>query len=197
MTQRTKEFISTAAEALDHAITTLFDVSYSAASKFLRPAKSMYMNRCCSPYTWCRLPTRRHFPCLFMRYRWSVLFFVDRQIHRLTADVILPDAENGQFCSQDSTTNSAPKCKLKQSEVSPYYRPRGPLRGQQRYSSTLFLEPRHTRWIRVVNTTPGRLYPRERPGTHCTESWVGLGAGLDKCGKSRPHRDSIPGPSSP
>jgi hypothetical protein len=26
---------------------------------------------------------------------------------------------------------------------------------------------------------------------------VGLRVGLDRCGKSRPHRDSIPGPSSP
>ena len=33
---------------------------------------------------------------------------------------------------------------------------------------------------------PGRLYPRERPGSHCTGGWVGLGAGLDRCGKSRP-----------
>jgi hypothetical protein len=32
---------------------------------------------------------------------------------------------------------------------------------------------------------PGRLYPRERPGTHCTGGWVGPGAGLDRCGKSR------------
>jgi hypothetical protein len=32
---------------------------------------------------------------------------------------------------------------------------------------------------------PGRLYPRERPGTHCTGGWVGPGAGLDRCRKSR------------
>ena len=40
-------------------------------------------------------------------------------------------------------------------------------------------------------------YRRERPGTHSTGGWVGLRAGLDRCGKSRPHRDSIPGPSNP
>ena len=40
---------------------------------------------------------------------------------------------------------------------------------------------------------PGRtLYPRERHGTHCTGGWVGPRAGLDRCGKSRPHRDPIP-----
>ena len=32
---------------------------------------------------------------------------------------------------------------------------------------------------------PGRLYPRESPGTHCTEGWVGLRAGLEGCGKPR------------
>jgi len=26
---------------------------------------------------------------------------------------------------------------------------------------------------------PDRLYPRERPGTHCTGDWVGHRAGLD------------------
>jgi hypothetical protein len=41
---------------------------------------------------------------------------------------------------------------------------------------------------------PGRFIPREIPGTHCTGGWVGPRAGLDRCGKSRPHRDSIPGP---
>jgi hypothetical protein len=31
----------------------------------------------------------------------------------------------------------------------------------------------------VVSTTPRPLYPRERPGTHCTGGWVGPRAGLD------------------
>jgi len=37
----------------------------------------------------------------------------------------------------------------------------------------------------VVNTTPRPLYPRERPGTHYIEGYVGRRAGLDGCGKSR------------
>jgi hypothetical protein len=37
----------------------------------------------------------------------------------------------------------------------------------------------------------------ERPGTLCTGGCVGPRAGLDRCGKSRPQRDSIPGPSRP
>ena len=44
---------------------------------------------------------------------------------------------------------------------------------------------------------PATLYPREILGTHCTGGWVVLRDGLDWCGKSRPHRYSIPGPSSP
>jgi hypothetical protein len=32
--------------------------------------------------------------------------------------------------------------------------------------------------------------PQGRPGTHCIGGWVGTKAGLDECGKSRPHRDS-------
>jgi hypothetical protein len=47
------------------------------------------------------------------------------------------------------------------------------------------------------HATPLPLYPRERPGTHCIGGWVGPRAGLDGCGKSHPHRDSIPGPSIP
>ena len=43
----------------------------------------------------------------------------------------------------------------------------------------------------------GRFYLQERPGTHCIGGWVGPRAGLYGCGKSHPHRDLIPGPSSP
>jgi hypothetical protein len=49
----------------------------------------------------------------------------------------------------------------------------------------------------VVSTTPRPLYPRKRPGTHCTGGWVGPRAGLDVCETSRPHLNSSPGPSSP
>jgi hypothetical protein len=49
----------------------------------------------------------------------------------------------------------------------------------------------------VVSTTPRPLYPRERPGTHCTGGWVGRRTGVDVCEKSRPHRDSIPEPTNP
>ena len=40
-------------------------------------------------------------------------------------------------------------------------------------------------WGWVVNATPRPLYPRERPGTHCTGGRVGPKAGLYRCGKSR------------
>jgi hypothetical protein len=35
------------------------------------------------------------------------------------------------------------------------------------------------------------------PGTHCVGGWVGPRDSLDGCVKSRPNRDSIPGPSRP
>jgi hypothetical protein len=44
---------------------------------------------------------------------------------------------------------------------------------------------------------PAALLPGKRHGTLCIEGWVGPRADLDGCEKSRPHRDSIPGPSSP
>jgi hypothetical protein len=40
---------------------------------------------------------------------------------------------------------------------------------------------------------PAALPLGKRPGAHCIEGWVGPRAGLDGCGISRPHRDSIPG----
>jgi hypothetical protein len=39
------------------------------------------------------------------------------------------------------------------------------------------------------------LPPGKRTGTHFIGGWVGPSAGLDGCRKSRPHQDSIPGPS--
>ena len=38
----------------------------------------------------------------------------------------------------------------------------------------------------VVIATPRPLYPRVRHGAHCTGGWVGLRAGLDRCGKISP-----------
>ena len=44
---------------------------------------------------------------------------------------------------------------------------------------------------------PALSLPRERPGTHCRGGWVDPRGGLDRCGKSRLRRGSIPRPSSP
>jgi len=51
--------------------------------------------------------------------------------------------------------------------------------------------------VRGQRHAPAAIYPQERPGICFAGGWVGLRAGLDRCGKSRTHRDSIPGPSSP
>jgi hypothetical protein len=40
------------------------------------------------------------------------------------------------------------------------------------------------------------LAPEKSRGTHCIGGWVGLGIGLEGCGKSRPQRGSNHGPSS-
>ena len=44
----------------------------------------------------------------------------------------------------------------------------------------------------VINATPRRLYPRERPGTNCVGGWVGLRAALDRCGKCHPSPEFDP-----
>jgi hypothetical protein len=49
----------------------------------------------------------------------------------------------------------------------------------------------------VVNAMPRPLYPEELPVTHSIEGWVSPRDGLDGCGKSLPHPDSISVPSSP
>jgi hypothetical protein len=49
----------------------------------------------------------------------------------------------------------------------------------------------------MASTKPRPLYPRERPGTHCTGGWMDPRTDLVVCEKSRPHQNSIPGPSSP
>jgi len=44
---------------------------------------------------------------------------------------------------------------------------------------------------------PAALPPGTRSVTHYIGGWVGPRAGQNGGGKSRPHRDRIPGPSSP
>jgi len=44
----------------------------------------------------------------------------------------------------------------------------------------------------VVSVKPPWFNPRERLGTHRAGGCVDLIAGVDMCGKSHPHRDSIP-----
>jgi len=41
---------------------------------------------------------------------------------------------------------------------------------------------------------PGRFTSVKETLIHCIGCWVGPEAGLDGCGKSHPHQDSIPGP---
>ena len=60
----------------------------------------------------------------------------------------------------------------------PFYRPRRPLGWVEVYLYP-FLGPSALDGGGGSAPRPGRLYPRERPGTHCTGGWVGPRAGLD------------------
>jgi hypothetical protein len=51
-------------------------------------------------------------------------------------------------------------------------------------------------WVGSQRHAAAALPPGKIPVTHFTGGWVGSRAGLDGYGKPRPHRDSIPGPSS-
>jgi hypothetical protein len=86
------------------------------------------------------------------------------------------------------------KCTLVQALM--LFTGRTPHRGS-RGIALFFHDQRHYKGVRGQRHVPAALYPWERPGTHCTGGWVGPRAGLHRCGKSRPHQDSIPGPSSP
>ena len=59
----------------------------------------------------------------------------------------------------------------------------------------LYFRPLHQKGVRGQRHAPAAPYPRERHGTHFTGGWVGLRAGLDRCGKSR--RTGIRSPDRP
>ena len=59
----------------------------------------------------------------------------------------------------------------------------------------LFLDQQHWKGVRGQRHAPAALYPRERPGTHCTGGWVGPRAVVDRCGKS--HLNGIRSPDRP
>jgi len=61
-----------------------------------------------------------------------------------------------------------------------------------RDTALLFLDHGTRRGVRDQRHAPAALYPRERTGIYCTGGWVDLRAGLDRWGKSRLHRYSIP-----
>ena len=57
---------------------------------------------------------------------------------------------------------------------------------ESRGIALLYFSPLHQKGVRGQRHAQAAPYPRERPGTHCTGGWVGLRAGLDRCGDSRP-----------
>jgi hypothetical protein len=81
---------------------------------------------------------------------------------------------------------------LKLKESAPYNRPWRP-RGRVEVSLYSFVNL-GARWAWMVNSTLRSLDPRARDTVPITGDWVGPRAGLNRCGKCRPHRGSIPGP---
>ena len=67
--------------------------------------------------------------------------------------------------------------------------------GEKKYSATLSLTS-ELDWGGCLTLSPAALPMGKRFGTHDGGVRVGLGAGLDGCGTSRPHWNSIPGPCS-
>jgi hypothetical protein len=47
-------------------------------------------------------------------------------------------------------------------------------------------------WVDGTLRAPAVLPPEKTAGTHYTRNCVGPSAGMNGCGKYRPHRDSIP-----
>ena len=72
-------------------------------------------------------------------------------------------------------------------KIPSYYRPWRPLRECRGTALSFFANLGTVDGGGWSTPRPGRLYPGRR-GTHCTGSWVGFRTGLDRCGKSRPHR---------
>ena len=68
--------------------------------------------------------------------------------------------------------------------------------GKYRFSPTLSLTSALD-GVGGQRQVPAALLQGKRRVTHFIGGWVGPRAVLGRCGKSRPHRDSIPGPSSP
>jgi len=68
--------------------------------------------------------------------------------------------------------------------------------GEQWYRSTLSLTSALDGGAGGQSHAPAALRPGKRPGTRSTRGWVSQEAGLDGYGKSRPHRNSIPGTST-
>ena len=112
---------------------------------------------------------------------FSDVFCVASAVHRLDCRLIINETPNGDQCKEDRKVEV--KFNLEQTTSA------------QRYSATLSLTS-------VLDgggwstPRPGRFTPR-KPDTHCIVGCVGPKAGLERCGKSHPHRYLIPVPSNP
>jgi hypothetical protein len=95
-----------------------------------------------------------------------------------------------ETCSKN--VNKVPHMVLEQKEVHPRT-------GHQRGgTATALLFNLGATWgVTGEGDAPAALPPGKTAGPHRAGGWVGHGAGLERCRKSRPYRSSIPGPASP
>ena len=146
---------------------------------------------CCYSHVFCKL-------CKFVKaelveLKWKVLLLLTKELHFPSRWVNCSSAtQEFSLIFYPTIHDYARKGKGK---VHPRTGPRRP-RGEQIYSSTLSLTSALD-GVGGQRHASAALPPGERPGTHCIGGLMGPRAGLDRCGKSRPHQDSIPGPSSP
>jgi hypothetical protein len=110
---------------------------------------------CCCLHVWFRM----------LKYKQNIYIYIYIYIITLTTDTLKPN-----FYNHVTTYNNVKECRVKEN--------RNRLRTAHRVSggiAHLFLNL-GTRRRFVVSITPRPLYRRERPGSHCTGSWVAPGS---------------------
>ena len=119
---------------------------------------------------------KKMYNCLSKSHKWNVMF-CEIIVHSLVIE------QNNRKC----TIHVLGKLKCTRVEALRLCTGRTAHRGS-RGIALPFHDP-GLEGVRGQRHVLANIYLRERPGTHCTGGWVGPRAGLDRCGKSRPHRD--------
>jgi hypothetical protein len=138
----------------------------------------------CHPSSdWLRLFLRQTFPiATILSSIRDLVYGSCNTVILYVKHLLVQEPEDGQY-------KLAKTCKTKEVKQS-HYRPEQAQRVVRGIALSFLDLSTRRGW--VVSTTPWPLYPRERPGTHCTGGWVGPRDGLEVCEKSRPTRIRSP-----